>query len=263
MNDLTRLEQIERSMRAVGRQERELVAQAHFELFISPQRLDHLTFAAPLLPDPAEWAAPVAAMKQAFVERGKRPRLEYMAQLHPGLAAALEAAGLHCESRAPVMGLAMEAFTAVGTAVGTAVPPPTPFTIQPLHPEDETLLRAYLLRQSVAYGGAEDEAALAWLPNLRSGLREGSVLAATLLDGKRPLAGAAIQIGDGLGELAGVWTDPQQRQRGLAYAVCRRVLADYAAAGYAHCWLSAAAGAQRLYEKLGFVTIGTQLNYGL
>jgi ribosomal protein S18 acetylase RimI-like enzyme len=71
-----------------------------------------------------------------------------------------------------------------------------------------------------------------------------------------------IQIGAGTGELAGVWTDPQKRRQGLAYAVCRQLLAEYADAGFDLCWLSAAEGAQRLYEKLGFVRVGTQLNYG-
>jgi ribosomal protein S18 acetylase RimI-like enzyme len=76
------------------------------------------------------------------------------------------------------------------------------------------------------------------------------------------VTGAVIQIGEGLGELAGVWTDPLLRRQGLAYALCHRLLSEYAAAGYARCWLSAAEGAQRLYEKLGFVRRGVQLNYG-
>jgi predicted GNAT family acetyltransferase len=71
-----------------------------------------------------------------------------------------------------------------------------------------------------------------------------------------------IQIGAGVGELAGVWTAARLRKQGLAYALCHRLLQEYAAAGYTLCWLSAAVGAQRLYEKLGFVTVGTQLNYG-
>lgn len=250
------LRQIEDSLRAVGRQERELVSLDAFEIFISPGALDHLSFAVPLGPDPGDWTPHVAALKQAFAARGKRPRLEYFEELHPRLGPALENADIVCEKRAPVMALEMAAFSA-------AVPPEPPAVYRRLDAEDETLLRRYLQRQHVAYGGdGDDEAALDWLPALRNGLRSGAVLGAALVRAGTPLAGAIIQIGAGIGELAGVWTEPEWRRRGLAYAVCHRLLTEYAKAGYGLCWLSAAERAQRLYERLGFVTVGTQVNYG-
>lgn len=250
------LRKIEASLRAVGRQERELVSLAAFELFISPAALDHLSFAVPLWPDPDDWTPHVSALKDAFRRHGKRPRLEFFRELHPRLGGALEDAGIVREMRAPVMALLMASFSA------PTPPRPAP-AYSGLEAQDEPFLRRYLQRQHVAYGGdADDERALDWLPNLRSGLRRGAVLGAALEQDGYPVAGAIIQIGAGTGELAGVWTDPERRRQGLAYAVCHRLLGEYAAAGYELCWLSAAEGAQRLYEKLGFVTIGTQLNYG-
>lgn len=256
MFDATLLKQIENSLRAVGRQERELVSLDAFELFISPGALDHLSFAVPLWPDPDDWTPHVAALKKVFAARGKRPRLEFFPELHPRLGATLEQAGVVCEKRAPIMVLEMASFSA-------AVPPEPPATYRPLDAEDEPFLRRYLQGQHVAYGGDEDdETALDWLPALRNGLRRGSVLGAALVRDDAPLAGAIIQLGVGIGELAGVWTEPEWRRRGLAYAVCHRLLTRYAAAGYALCWLSAAEGAQGLYKRLGFVTVGTQVNYG-
>jgi hypothetical protein len=101
------LTQIEANMRAVGRQERRVIGLVGFEIFISPGQLDHLTFAVPLPAEPAHWAGAVAEMQAIFAQYDKRPRLEYIADLHPELGLALEEAGLVCESRAPVMILDM------------------------------------------------------------------------------------------------------------------------------------------------------------
>lgn len=249
------LTQIESNMRAVGRQERQVVTLSHFELFISPGQLDHLTFAVPLPDEPAHWAGAVAEMQAVFAQHGKRPRLEYIADLHPTLGMALEQAGLACESRAPVMILDM----------ADLAPPPSQPPLahyRPLTAANDLLLRDYLINQSIAYGGFGGQDALDWLPNFQYGLANGGVMGAVLEQAGEMVSGAMIQMGGGIGELAGVWSAPQRRGRGLAFALCQQLLADYTAVGYAHCWLSAAEGAQRLYEKLGFVYVGTQLNYG-
>jgi ribosomal protein S18 acetylase RimI-like enzyme len=256
MNDTQALNQIEANMRAVGRLERTVITQAHFETFISPGELQHLNFATPLAPDPADWTGAIAAMQSVFAQHGKRPYLEFIDDLHPTLAPALVEAGLVCESRNPVMVLDLAQLG----------PPPKPLpsaVYQRLTADDEPFLESYLRHQSVAYGGDGGDDSLGWLPHLRSGLQNGRVLGAVLLQDGEMLSGAVIQLGGEIGELAGVWTDPQQRNRGLAYALCQRLLRDYAAAGHGRCWLSAAEGAQRLYEKLGFVQVGTQLNFRL
>jgi ribosomal protein S18 acetylase RimI-like enzyme len=255
------LSQIEASLRAVGRHERAVIRQLHFEIFISPSQVQHLNFATPLAPDPADWTEPIAALQAVFVQHGKRPYLEFIADLHPALAPALERADLVCESRTPLMVLDLARLG----------PPPEPAPLavyQPLAAGDEAFLKSYLRHQSVAYGGDGGEDALAWLPHLQSGLENNRVLGAVLLQDGEMVSGAVIQLGDGsdagqIGELAGVWTAPQRRHQGLAYALCHRLLRDYAITGHGRCWLSAAEGAQRLYERLGFVQVGTQLNYGL
>ena len=255
MNHTLALTRIEANLRAVGRQERELIVREHFEIFISPSADDWLSFAAPLPHDPADWTTAVNDLRAVFHHRAKRPRLEYIADLHPQLAPALERAGFVCQSRVPAMSLEL---------AGLAPPAPEPpqSRYQRLTAADESLLKQYLMSQSVAFGGAGGEEALGWLTNLRQGLANGGVMAGILWQSDEMASGAVIQLGNGIGELAGVWSAPQRRNRGLAYALCRQLLSDYAAAGYDFCWLSTAEGAQRLYEKLGFTPVGTQVNYG-
>jgi ribosomal protein S18 acetylase RimI-like enzyme len=258
MPGIDALLRIEESLQAVGRLGREAIALEAFDLFIAPGAQAHLSFALPRAPDPPNWERHVAALQKALAQRGRRPHLEYIEELHPTLAPALEAAGLHCEMRAPVMILEMDRLSAEEPSAAAW----QARRYRRLDAGDESFLKAMLLRQQIAYGMPADESAFDWLPILRQGLREGGAMGAVLEQGGEPMAGAVIQIGAGVGELAGVWTANRLRKQGLAYALCHRLLSAYAAAGYTLCWLSAAEGAQRLYEKLGFVTVGTQLNYG-
>jgi ribosomal protein S18 acetylase RimI-like enzyme len=75
-----------------------------------------------------------------------------------------------------------------------------------------------------------------------------------------PGAGAVLQYGGGLAELAGVWSHPDHRRRGHARVACHALLAAAFADGLELAWLSAAEGALQLYEGLGFVRVGTQVN---
>ncbi len=250
------LDRIEAGIRAVGRMERTLIALPHFEVFLSPARDEHLSYATPLPPDPADWSDAIEGMRGAFDLHGRRPRLEYIAELHPELAGALERAGMVCRSRDPVMILDLSELP---PPPPSPQPPPTGYV--PLTAPDERLLRAWLEGQSIAFGGPGGPGATDWLPMLQSGLASGRIIGAALLRGDRPLSGAVIQTGAGIGELAGVWTAQEERGRGLAFALCRRLLAEFAATGCDLCWLSAAEDARRLYGKLGFIPAGTQLNY--
>lgn len=68
------------------------------------------------------------------------------------------------------------------------------------------------------------------------------------------MAGERMRPAPGLAEVSGVCTWPDQRGRGLAGALIRRVMADQTARGdmpYLHSY-SGNAGAIRLYQSLGF-----------
>lgn len=252
MNDLDTLRRLETSLRLVGAQGRERVAVGPFEAFFAASTHPYLSFATPH-GDAPEGSAAVRALVDAFAARGRVARLEFLHELHPALAAALEAAGFERESAAPVMTLTRSALA--------PAPPEPGGTYARLQAAEPEALRHFLERQGVAYGDTSEEGALAWLPQLTDGLERGTVLGAGLWQGGAALSGATVQLGGEVGELAGVWTLPELRGQGLAFALCQRLLTDTFAEGTALCWLSAAEGAEGLYRRLGFQRVGTQLNY--
>ncbi|MEM6431044.1 MAG: GNAT family N-acetyltransferase, partial [Deinococcota bacterium] len=188
---------------------------------------------------------------------------------YPDLSAHLERAGLTCESRAPVMALSSSKWH--GQTLPETALPGRYVQLDSASPER---LKAFLQGQAVAFQLAgelpedadlslDDASGLDWLPHLIQGVAAGTVVGAGLEQGGHFVSGAIIQLGGNIGELAGVWTYPQRRKQGLAFALCKRLLASYFEAGYTLCWLSAAEGAQGLYERLGFERCGMQLNYSL
>lgn len=250
----SKLDTLEASLRAVGRQGRAVEEMDHFEVYLGPNAEWMQNFAVPRLPNPVDWSAPVSALIALFAARERPLRLEFFHELHPGLADALEASGLTLDRRDPVMSLDRVALI-------DSVPEVVNGRIVDLDAANEPLLRTYLMNQSIAYGGAGDESSLGWLPNFISGLTNGDLMVSGIEKEGGLIAGASIQIGGGIGELAGVWTSPDQRRHGYALALCHHLLGEYFHAGYEQCWLSAAEDAQEIYRRLGFVAIGTQLNY--
>ena len=88
-----------------------------------------------------------------------------------------------------------------------------------------------------------------------------TICAASLVGG-RPVSGASL-IGVATdAELAGVWTLTHARRQGRAEAVCRALLGHFFEQGGELAWLSAGGNhSERLYRRLGFIPVGTQLNY--
>ncbi len=248
------LERLETSLRAAVARGRTRIETSAFDVFIAPTDAYFLNLAVPK-GNPQDWAEAIREMKAAFAAHGRRPRLEFFEELHPALPEALERQGFKLEMRAPVMTL-----QASDLAPGPSV---TRGVYIRLSPEDEAAYEPFLRRQHRAYGGLDDDGALVWLSGLQAGLRDGGVMAAGLKQGGEFVSGATLQLGGEAAELAGVWTYPELQKRGLALELCQQLLADFFEAGRDLAWLSAAEGAERLYEKLGFERAGTQLNYGL
>ena len=252
MTDLAVLKRLEQSLRVTAARSREVVETDGFTVFLDRASSAYLLSYA--VPWASETGSPgVSAMREAFESRGRRPRLEYFHELHPGLAWALEEAGFAQDTSAPVMTLAREGLTEPSS--------PSRGAYVRLTADDEDRLEPFLRGQSLAYGGDGGEDALVWLPNLSADLAAGRSWVAGLEQDGGFVSGATVQ-GAEVGELAGVWTLPDKQKRGLAFAVCRRLLHNYFEQGHELCWLSAAEGALSLYERLGFERVGTQLNYG-
>ena len=247
-----KLLKLEDSMRAVGTQNRLVLQLGEFDVFIHQDSDDYfLSFA---VPKGETNAIAVQVMMHAFKKYDRRARLEYFQELHPDLAALLEAEGFSLDMCAPVMVLSKDAFS-LSLTQHKAV-------YRRLTAHDEKVLSVALRQQSIAYGGLGAAAALVWLEGMLVGLKQETLLVSILeLEGGF-VSGASIQIGGGVGELAGVWTHPDFQRQGLAFELCAQLLEDYFKS-YDLCWLSAAEAAEGLYKNLGFQTLATQLNYGL
>lgn len=209
--------------------------------------------AVPSGPEPSDWGPSVAALVALRRTHGAVPRLEFMTELHPGLPEALEREGFVRASADPVMTAEL--------AAAEDGEPTADGTYRRLEAGDRSLLAAFVETQASAFG-MPPATGYAFLERLRAMLAGGAVLAAALLEDGAPTSGAVLQLSrSGWAELAGVFTAPARRRRGGAQRVCRRLLADARAEGVTHAWLSAAEEARGLYERLGFVAAGTQLNY--
>jgi ribosomal protein S18 acetylase RimI-like enzyme len=221
-----------------------------FRGFVWPHGDDYLmSFATSVGAAPADWAPHIDALQHAFSGRGRRLRLEFFEQLHPTLAPALKAAGLERRKSAVAMALARDAFHPMLKITGGTYTP-----------VDENNLEEFFLAHNEAFGMAP-ERVQHWLPLMRRSVREKTMMAAADYVGGRPVCGATLLLGAGTAELAGVWTRRDRRGRGLAGDVCSRLLNDYFEFATS-AWLSTDAAAGGLYSRLGFVPVGTQLNFG-
>ena len=241
------------SLRRAAAATRDTVVVDGFRLYLSPDSAHpYMSLAVPEEAEHVDWAEALAALTAAFLAHDRSPRIEAFAELHPALLRAADAAGWRRAMTAPVLTLSPQAL---------APAPPASGTFAWLAPDDDGRLEAALRGSHLAYGGAEDDpAALDWAPQLVRGLRQGTLLAGAVEVDGVPRAGAVVQFGGDAGELAGVWTHPAFRRRGLARQACHALLLGAFARGIPMAWLSAAEGALGLYQDLGFVTVGTQVN---
>ena len=239
------LQRLERGCRATASQDRQRIALAQFDVFISTQSGDQHSLAIPL----SDGSDGIDALVETFAKHGRRARVEYFHELYPGLAEAMENKAFDLEMNAPLMTLEPADLAKAERRQG----------YQRLAPGDSELMEDFFRRQSIAFGGDGGDASLSWLPQVKAGLERGRVMAACVLHDGRPVSGAVIQGGDDA-ELAGVWTLPDLQKQGLAFALCQNLLTDYFRTR-GLCWLSSADKALRLYEKLGFKRIGSQRSY--
>lgn len=205
------------------------------------------------LRQPESWASAIAEMEAVFARAARVPRIELFEELWPELGPALEQAGWVCEACAPVMVLDAGGLAAGPAADGVA-----------LLGEGTArgLVREFIRAVEAVFGMPPSAETGGEIDVLMRDLAGGATLcAASLVDG-RPVSGGSL-IGLGAeAELAGVWTAEDHRRQGRAEAVCRALLGHFFGHGGELAWLSAGDDdSERLYRRLGFVPVGTQLNY--
>jgi GNAT superfamily N-acetyltransferase len=184
-------------------------------------------------------------LRQAFRARDRLPRLEWVEEAAPSVAAALAAAGMTEELRTPLMTCAPEELVEPEADVDD-------LTVETVGPEG---LREAANIQRIAFGGHPLEAGEE--PRPPSG---GAVLARS---GGTPVSAASwTPIVDGISEVAGVATADDWRRHGLAGVVTAAATRAAFDAGAALCVLSPGNDtAQRVYARAGFSRVATMLHW--
>jgi ribosomal protein S18 acetylase RimI-like enzyme len=225
-----------------------------FRAFFDPHTAhNELNYAMPVAPlgSPGEIDTAIADLRRLFRERGRRLRVEFVAELWPQLPAALERAGLTLENDEPLMACTPASF-APQAALGVEV--------RALGPEDgDADLAAYLhIRDETNTRPAPEEIA-----RLREQIGQGNGwFALATLGGEPAGTGRGLVADGGLGELVAIVTRRDLRRRGVAGTVVSFLVRRHFAAGGTLAWLSAAnGGAQSVYARVGFRSIGSLLNY--
>lgn len=202
---------------------------------------------------PPSWGPAIGELEQAFAAAERVPRIELLAELWPDLAPALERAGWVCEARGMAMALEAPAFAAL----------PGPREVMLIGADaPRSLVRGFIRGTEEVFAMTPSPETGGEIDVLQRDLASGSALcAASLVDGRLVSGASLIGIGADA-ELAGVWTKDEARRQGRAEAVCRALLGHFFAHGGELVWLSASdAASERLYRRLGFTPVGTQLNY--
>ena len=216
---------------------------------------------------PDDGAAPTAddvtALIDAFRERDRLPRLEYLPSCAPLVEAALLAAGLTVENRVIVMACTAETLVAPDSSPGVVC----------REPDGEGEFLAAALVQHLGYGGAADaegvEEAARGADRLHATAADGGfvALAAT---GTPNDVGTVVGTGtctpplDGLSELVGLAVDSDFRRCGIAAALAAHLTAAALTGGCRLVWLEPGdADIQRIYARIGYRAVGEKLNISL
>jgi ribosomal protein S18 acetylase RimI-like enzyme len=211
---------------------------------------DPLKFVNYAIPDDGARPEPAAieALRAAFRAHDRLPRLEWIEEAAPDVAAALAAAGMAEELRTPLMACTEADLAALGADVPG-------LTVAPVGDAD---LRDSGNVQRVAFAVAPLAADEPPSDPRRAG--GGSVLAR--VDGEPVAAATWTAVVDGTSEVAGVATAERWRRRGLAGAVTAAAAREAFAAGARLCVLSPGGDeAQRVYARAGFRRAATMLHW--
>ena len=239
---------IQRFLRAVAGRGRTVVEVPPFTVYVDEtDPLRYLSYAIPAdgaRPEPAQ----VEALREAMRARDRLPRLEWIEEAAPNVAAVLAACGMAEELRAPLMRCGPDDLLDARADVDS-------LTLAPL---DDALLRPASDMQRIAFG---DEPVPAdrepFDPRAKGG---GGVVA--MVDGEPISVACWSGVADGMAEIWGVATAQTWRGRGLAGVVTRAAVEGAFASGAAVALLSPGSDeAQRVYARAGFVRAATSIYY--
>ncbi|WP_394795943.1 GNAT family N-acetyltransferase [Armatimonas sp.] len=207
--------------------------------------MPEISYARPVRGERPGTQGDIAAMRAAFLARGRRPRWEYLEELNPELAEMLIKAGFPAPTPRPLQVVTAESFR----------PEISPLAeVRPIILAEAQPVEAVI---TAAYGGNPAEATGEML---RGMLERGACVIAAFVDGKPVASGGHSPVGQTT-EVAGVGTASEWRRKGLAGAVTTALVQDAFACGCTCIFLSAAdESVARVYGRLGFQQVGTALD---
>jgi len=198
------------------------------------------------VPEGAFQESDLDALLTVYEERGREPFFEFAPDLCPELPPLLESRGLQRIQQFPVM--ALDHWTSVPTVARAARPD-----------EYEEMLR----QCNICFGQpaeSDPDGAQRLAKQVESGV---SLTAVMHVDDQMVSNGVAFGSAS-IREVAGLCTLPEFRRQGHCTSVIHCLLNQHFAAGGQIAWLTPGDdGAEALYTKVGFVTIGTQVAYGV
>jgi ribosomal protein S18 acetylase RimI-like enzyme len=245
MSEALRLQAFLRAVAAPGR---DVAPVPPFTAYVDPD--DPMRFLNYAIPD--DGAEPdveaVERLRAHFRGLDRLPRLEWVAEAAPAVAAVLAAAGMQEELQTPLMACAPEALVAAEAAVdGLAVAP-----------VETADLRDMRDLQRAAFG----EPLLAADAEVPDPRRRGGGAVLARVAGEPVSVAQWTRIVDGTTEIAGVATAEGWRRRGLAGALTAAAARAAFDAGARLCILSPGGDeAQRVYARAGFAGVATMLHW--
>jgi len=200
-------------------------------------------------PPQKDEAVGAALVKAHFVAHGRRPRIEFLDECHPGLAEVLQANGFREEGRTSLLGCTRASWRQVD--------PPPGVRIEPLLPDVPwKVARQYLQVQREAYKlemPVPEEGPPGFWPALALGA--GLLV---LVDGEPAAAGGITPHTDGLSDVRGLAVRDAYRRRGLgAFLLSALGRVAHETGVEALLVIPEGPGAQSIAERAGFAPVAT------
>ena len=244
MPDLGPLRRIESAYLQAASCGREVVEVGPFRLLLN--KTSDLVFLNGALPveNPVDgWQTWIPKLIDAYRARGKKPFFEVAYDLWPDLSAALIEQGFQEEARRPIMICEKQDF----------VPPPKNEAIEIEILDENSDFQNYSDVGSSSFEMAREELTPERQEDRRNNVRVGGYRPClAYYDGVPAGVGCTVTFQD-VGELAGIGTLPDYRRKGIAGAVCARLMEEFFDSGGDLLWLTPGdSGAESVYEKVGF-----------
>jgi ribosomal protein S18 acetylase RimI-like enzyme len=208
--------------------------------------------------DDAKLQGGIDLLRPEFATRKRRLRFEFHQDLWPQFAAILERNGLVCEARMPLMACERSDLHETSDRFEN-------LKLEELSGDaSDQQLREYVLLRDRGFGMETNGAKLAEeVEQSRARLRERKIkTVCATMNGAMVGAGSLMLGGGETPELVGVITAEPYRRRGIARTISQHLVREHLQSGGLAVWLTAADEiARRVYERIGFRVIGTQLNY--